>query len=413
MGMISETAPRIVVIGGGPAGLFAAETAAGLGARVSLYEAKASVGRKLLVAGRGGLNLTHAEAPEAFAARYRGAEMPEGWWGRCLAEFSPEMLREWAAGLGIETFVQRTGRVYPREMKAAPLLRRWVERLRALEVKTFVKHRLVAMQPGVPTELVFQSHAGEVRVAADAVILALGGASWAITGSDGKWTDVLENIGVSVQPWQAANCGWEVAWPEGLVPRIEGMPLKNCAARAGGVGATGELMLTRYGLEGGIIYQLGPELRAMASPELCIDLKPDQSAVQLLRKMESVRKNLLQETAVRWRLSSADHALLVWRAEEEGVSDLTDLVRLVKELRIPLLRPRPIDEAISSAGGVAWGETSDDLSLRRAPNVFVAGEMLDWEAPTGGYLMQGCFASARVAARGALAFCAKARNITV
>jgi uncharacterized flavoprotein (TIGR03862 family) len=339
--------------------------------------------------------------------------MPEGWWGRCLAEFSPEMLREWAAGLGIETFVQRTGRVYPREMKAAPLLRRWVERLRALEVKTFVKHRLVAMQPGVPTELVFQSHAGEVRVAADAVILALGGASWAITGSDGKWTDVLENIGVSVQPWQAANCGWEVAWPEGLVPRIEGMPLKNCAARAGGVGATGELMLTRYGLEGGIIYQLGPELRAMASPELCIDLKPDQSAVQLLRKMESVRKNLLQETAVRWRLSSADHALLVWRAEEEGVSDLTDLVRLVKELRIPLLRPRPIDEAISSAGGVAWGETSDDLSLRRAPNVFVAGEMLDWEAPTGGYLMQGCFASARVAARGALAFCAKARNITV
>jgi uncharacterized flavoprotein (TIGR03862 family) len=409
--MISETAPRIVVIGGGPAGLYAAETAAGLGARVSLYEAKASVGRKLLVAGRGGLNLTHADVPEVFVTRYRGPEMPEGWWEKCLAEFSPDMLREWAAVLGIETFVQRTGRIYPREMKAAPLLRRWVERLRALEVKMLVKHRLVAMQPGVPAELVFQSPAGEVRVAADAVILALGGASWSITGSDGKWTEMLENIGVSVQPWQAANCGWEVAWPEELVPRIEGMPLKNCAARAGGEAVTGELMLTRYGLEGGIIYQLGPELRAMESPELRIDLKPDQSEEQLRRKMESVRKNLLQETAVRWRLSAAAHALFVWRAEREGVSDLTDLVRLVKDLRIPLLRPRPIDEAISSAGGVSWREVEHDLSLLRAPNVFVAGEMLDWEAPTGGYLMQGCFASARWAARGALAFCAKARNI--
>lgn len=150
----------------------------------------------------------------------------------------------------------------------------------------------------------------------------------------------------------------------------------------------------------------------MASPELSIDLKPDQSREQLLRKMESVRENLLTETAVRWRLSPAAHALLIWRAEKKGVCDLTNIIRIVKELRVPLLRPRPIDEAISSAGGVAWRETGDDLSLRRAPNVFVAGEMLDWEAPTGGYLMQGCFASARVAARGALAFCAKARNIS-
>lgn len=411
MVMISETAPHVVVIGGGPAGLYAAETAALQGARVSLYEAKASVGRKLLVAGRGGLNLTHADAPEVFVTRYRGVQMPEGWWARCLAEFSPEMLRDWAAGLGIETFAQRTGRIYPREMKAAPLLRRWVERLRALEVKMFVKHRLVAMPSGASAEWVLEAPAGEVRVTADAIILALGGASWAITGSDGKWTEMLDSIGVSVQPWQAANCGWEVAWPEELVPRIEGQPLKNAAARAGAVGATGELMLTRYGLEGGIIYQLGPELRAMASPELCIDLKPDQSAEQLRRKMESVRKNHLQETAVRWRLSTASHALLAWRAQREGACDLTDLTRIVKHLRVPLLRPRPIDEAISSAGGVAWREVADDLSLLHAPNVFVAGEMLDWEAPTGGYLMQGCFASGRWAARGALAFCLKARNI--
>lgn len=411
--MPNESPPHIVIVGGGPAGLFAAEITSSQGARVSLYEAKPFVGRKLLVAGRGGLNLTHADPPEIFASRYSGEAMPADWWSQCLTEFSPAMLREWAAGLGIETFQQRTGRIYPREMKAAPLLRRWVERLRAQGVKIFVKHRLVEVTPGEFVRLRFESPAGFEVVEADAVILAMGGASWAITGSDGRWTELLEKCGVAIEPWQPANCGWEVAWPEELVPMIEGHPLKNVAAYVGDQVVTGELMLTRYGLEGGIIYQLGPDLRAMEFPELTIDLKPTHSEEQLRRKMESVKHNLIEECASRWRLSAAAHALLVWKAEEERVSDLTDLVRLVKNLRISLLCPRPIDEAISSAGGVAWSALGDDLSLRAAPNIFVAGEMIDWEAPTGGYLMQGCFASARRAGMGALAFCGKDRSIAL
>ena len=412
LSMPMKSPPHIVVVGGGPAGLFAAEIASAQGARVSLFEAKPSVGRKLLVAGRGGLNLTHADSPEIFASRYSGEEMPAGWWSQCLSEFSPAMLREWAAGLGIETFQQRTGRIYPREMKAAPLLRRWVERLRAQGVTMFVKHSLREVMLGEPMRLRFDSPAGSELVEADAVILAMGGASWAITGSDGRWTELLEKCGVAIEPWQPANCGWEVAWPEDMVPVIEGQPLKNVAAGVGDQVVHGEIMLTRYGLEGGIIYQLGPALRAMEFPEVVIDLKPTHSEEQLRRKMESVKCNLLEECATRWRLSKAAHALLVWKAEDEGVSDLTDLVRLLKHLRVPLLRPRPIDEAISSAGGVAWSALADDLSLRAAPNIFVAGEMIAWEAPTGGYLMQGCFASARRAALGALAFCAKDRSIT-
>ncbi len=406
-----ESPPHIIVVGGGPAGLFAAEVASAQGARVSLLEAKPSVGRKLLVAGRGGLNITHADPPETFASRYRGEAMPADWWAKCLTEFSPAMLREWAERLGIETFQQRTGRIYPREMKAAPLLRRWVERLRAQGVQMFVKHRLVEITPGKSVRLRFDSPAGTVVVEADAVILAMGGASWSITGSDGLWTELLEKCSVAIQPWQPANCGWEVAWPDALVPKIEGLPLKNVAAYVDDQVVTGELMLTRYGLEGGIIYQLGPFLRAMEFPELMIDLKPSQSEEQLLRKMESVKRNLVKECASRWRLSAAAHALLVWKVEEDRVSNLTDLVRLVKHLRVPLLHPRPIDEAISSAGGVMWSALGDDLSLRIAPNIFVAGEMIDWEAPTGGYLMQGCFASAHRAALGALAFCAKERSV--
>lgn len=405
--MSVSSSPHIVIVGGGPAGLYAAEIASSNGARVSLFEAKPSVGRKLLVAGRGGLNLTHGDPADLFVSRYQGRDMPEQWWSKCLAEFSPADLRLWAEGLGIETFQQRTGRVYPREMKAAPLLRRWVERLRAQGVKMLMKHRLTNCSSGVPTQLTFESPNGLVTVEADAVILAMGGASWAITGSDGRWAELLENCGIAIHPWQAANCGWEVDWPEALASRIEGQPLKNCAVRMGSQVVRGELMMTRYGVEGGLIYQFGPELRAMKSPELIIDLKPETDAATLLRKMESVRRNFLAATQKHWRLSAAAHALLAWQAEQMGICESTDLASLAKNLRVPLLRPRPIDEAISSAGGVAWSALSDDLSLRSMPNVFVAGEMIDWEAPTGGYLMQGCFASGRWAARGALAFCSK------
>ncbi|MFY7818565.1 MAG: NAD(P)/FAD-dependent oxidoreductase [Akkermansiaceae bacterium] len=406
-----EKPPHVVVIGGGPAGLFAAETAATGKVRVSLYEAKASVGRKLLVAGKGGLNLTHGEDADRFISRYHGAGMPVDWWRQCLSEFPPDKLRAWAAGLGIETFQQRTGRVYPREMKAAPLLRRWVERLRSHQVSLFVRHRLIEWHFGAPHILRFSTPHGDTWIEADAVIMALGGASWSITGSDGQWTGLFERHGVRLQPWQAANCGWEVAWPENLVSQIEGKPWKNLEVSAGGRLVSGELMLTRYGLEGGIIYQLGPELRAMAMPEIFVDMKPGVSESALVTKMESVKVHALATCAERWRLSPAAHAILQWAARRDGCTSVADLARLAKCLRIPLLHPRPIDEAISSAGGVAWSELNEDLSLRKTPGVFVAGEMVDWEAPTGGYLMQGCFAMGRRAAIAALAFCEKLRSI--
>lgn len=406
-----EKPPHVVVIGGGPAGLFAAETAATGKVRVSLYEAKASVGRKLLVAGKGGLNLTHGEDADRFISRYHGAGMPVDWWRQCLSEFPPDKLRAWAAGLGIETFQQRTGRVYPREMKAAPLLRRWVERLRSHQVSLFVRHRLIEWHFGAPHILRFSTPHGDTSIEADAVIMALGGASWSITGSDGQWTGLFERHGVRLQPWQAANCGWEVAWPENLVSQIEGKPWKNLEVSAGGRLVSGELMLTRYGLEGGIIYQLGHELRAMAMPEIFVDMKPGVSESALVTKMESVKVHALATCAERWRLSPAAHAILQWAARRDGCTSVAELARLAKCLRIPLLHPRPIDEAISSAGGVAWSELNEDLSLRKTPGVFVAGEMVDWEAPTGGYLMQGCFAMGRRAAIAALAFCEKLRSI--
>ena len=394
---------RIAVVGGGPAGLFAAETAASAGAAVTLFEAKASVGRKFLVAGRGGLNLTHAEPLGPFFQRYSGPEMPVALWESLLADFDNQMIREWAAGLGIETFQASSGRIYPVEMKAAPLLRRWVARLRDLGVVLKMHCRLVAVSAKKDVELTFATAQGEQVFSADAVILALGGGSWPVTGSDGEWRHMLENLGVAVRPLVAANCGWEVAWPESLVGKIEGQPLKNIKASAAGQQAAGELMLTRYGIEGGIIYQVGPALRGMDEPEISIDLKPDFSPEALRLKMESVKKNAIIEAKSRWRLSAAAHALLVWRAGVLAINDVDSLSFLVKNLRLPVLRPRPLAEAISSAGGVCWTSINEGLALNGHPNVFVAGEMIDWEAPTGGYLMQGCFASGRRAAISALA----------
>lgn len=391
------------MVGGGPAGLFAAETAASAGAAVTLFEAKASVGRKFLVAGRGGLNLTHAEPIGPFFQRYSGPEMPETLWRSLLRDFDNQMIREWAAGLGIETFQASSGRIYPMEMKAAPLLRRWVARLRDLGVDLKMHCRLVDVSAKKDVELTFATARGEQVFSADAVILALGGGSWPVTGSDGAWLQMLENLGVAVHPLVAANCGWEFAWPEHLVGKIEGQPLKNIKASAAGQQAAGELMLTRYGIEGGIIYQLGPALRGMDDPEVSIDLKPDLSPEALRMKMESVKKNAIIEAKTRWRLSAAAHELLVWRAGELAISDVDSLSFLVKNLRLPLLRPRPLAEAISSAGGVCWTSINEGLALNEHRNVFVAGEMIDWEAPTGGYLMQGCFASGRRAAISALA----------
>ncbi|MFZ4682565.1 MAG: NAD(P)/FAD-dependent oxidoreductase [Terrimicrobiaceae bacterium] len=384
---------KIAIIGGGPAGLRAAELAAGDGAAVTVFDAKASVGRKFLVAGKGGLNLTKTGAPDEFAAQYRGGEI----WPSLLKECDSEALRAWAAGLGVETFVASTGRVYPREMKAAPLLRSWVQRLRALGVQFAMHHRWTGISRDRRVNLTF---AGSVTIEADAVVLALGGGSWPETGSDGGWVASLETCGVAVTPMQPANSGWEVNWPAALLAEADGLPLKNITARAGLETAAGELLITRYGLEGGAIYQLGPALRTMDSPELVIDFKPGVSVENLVRKLGLLRGNFLAEARQRWRLSDAAFVLLTHLAPQTWES-AEALAQCLKAFPISLLRPRPIAEAISSAGGVRWDELDDSLMLKKLPGVFCAGEMIDWEAPTGGYLMQGCFATGTRAGKSA------------
>jgi hypothetical protein len=390
---------KIAIIGGGPAGLRAAEVAAAGGAAVALYDAKASVGRKFLVAGKGGLNLTNTEPREAFVARYIGA----GDWPALIAGFDAEALRAWAAGLGVETFAASTGRVYPRGMKAAPLLRLWVRRLRGLGVEFSMHHRWTGLERGAPLRLEFSTPDGARTVAADAAILALGGGSWPDTGSDGAWVATLARLGVEVAPLVAANCGWNVAWPPEVLA-VGGQPLKNVRVRAGGTETRGELMVTRHGLEGGAIYALGPALRAMERPSLTLDFKPDLTAARLLQKLGTARRNLPAEARARWRLGGAAAALLATRGPFDSAEAL---VATAKAFPLVLTGPRPLAEAISTAGGVRGSELDEALMLRRLPGVFVAGEMVDWEAPTGGYLIQGCLATATRAAQAALGFAKK------
>jgi hypothetical protein len=377
--------------------LRAAEVASEEGVQVDLCDAQPSVGRKFLVAGRGGLNLTHGEPLENFPQRY-GSEAER--WRDLLTAFGPDNLRRWAAELGTETYVGTSGRVFPRGQKAAALLRAWVHRLRTARVRFHSRAKLsglFAEAGGWRAE--FTTDAEPITITARAVVLALGGASWAETGSDGRWPSVLEQHGIEVAPWLPANCGWEVEWPNEFLQRVEGMPLKNLTVSAGTESVSGELLITRYGVEGGAIYRLTPILRAMQAPALRIDLKPQLPADALLTR--------LANPAVEWaralKLSPAATALLETYARE----DLTDPERLVSRIKafdLPLLRPRPIDEAISSAGGVRWRELDPSLMLHKLPGVFVAGEMIDWEAPTGGYLLQGCFATGTRAGRGAAAF---------
>ncbi|MEO5721831.1 MAG: TIGR03862 family flavoprotein [Chthoniobacterales bacterium] len=394
----------IIVIGGGPAGLRAAEVASAAGLRVELCDAQSSVGRKFLVAGKGGLNLTHSEPAEKFPERY-GRETER--WRDLLAEFSPADLQAWVEGLGIETYVGSSGRVFPRGQKAAALLMAWTARLRAAGVRFHFGARLRFLekiddgwQVGVQTAV------DELRLDADAVVLACGGASWPETGSDGRWTDLLAELGVEITPWVPANCGWDVDWPGEFLTSAEGLPLKNLTVTAGTESVSGELLITRYGLEGGAIYRLGPILRAMSEPAVTLDLKPQLTVDALQERLAQTREP--SEWARVIKLSPAG-TLLVQTRPDGMPTEAGQFIALVKNFSLRLRGPRPIAEAISSAGGVAWRELDHALMLRKLPGVFLAGEMIDWEAPTGGYLMQGCFATGTRAARGAIAFAQKVR----
>jgi uncharacterized flavoprotein (TIGR03862 family) len=399
----------VLVVGGGPAGLRAAEVTSAAGLRTVLADHKPSVGRKFLVAGRGGLNLTHSEPVENFPARYGG---PAQRWQKLLVDFSPNDLRGWAEGLGIETFIGTSGRVFPLTKQAAPLLRRWIERLRKQGVNFRPRHGLAGFTRAKSGEweVEFTTTQGAVTLRARAVILALGGASWPQTGSDGGWVKLLANDGIAVTPLTPANCGYEIAWPRQFLLDAEGLPLKNVVVRANGISVAGELVITKYGLEGGTIYQLGPVLSIMPEPEIEIDLKPTFNAKQLEDKLEylmavgdtkDARPSPLGFAVQAWRLSRVAHALLHMRAQ---FGFPRELAGLAKAYPIRLRGPRPIEEAISTAGGVRWEELDDKLMLKRCPGIFCAGEMIDWDAPTGGYLIQGCFSTATRAAKGTLRF---------
>jgi uncharacterized flavoprotein (TIGR03862 family) len=384
---------------------------------VIVFEQKPSVGRKFLVAGKGGLNLTHEASLEEFAAHYTVAGMEAdnamASWQSLLRGFDSNALRLWAGNLGIETFCASSGRVYPKEMKSAPLLRRWVERLRGLGVEFRMRQRWTGLRSEKPLELEFSGASDETRdcavhvVRAGAAVLALGGASWPQTGSTGVWTNTLAELGVKIAPLVASNCGWECPWPQEVLEQCEGKPLKNVRVSAGAECVRGELLVTRYGLEGGALYALGAALRAHPRPTLSIDFKPDSSSESLLGRLGSARHNFLEEAALRWRLGETVNCLLKGLLRDSPPESVEAMVRAVKHCEIRLEKSRPVEEAISSAGGVRFEELNDSLMVRELPGVFVAGEMLAWDAPTGGYLLQGCFSTGTCAGEGALRWTTK------
>ncbi|PZR47331.1 MAG: aminoacetone oxidase family FAD-binding enzyme [Ectopseudomonas oleovorans] len=406
--MTTRTSPNayhVAIIGGGPTGLMAAEVLAQGGVRVELFDAMPSVGRKFLLAGVGGMNITHSESKDAFIGRYgeRQAEI-----AALLREFDADALREWIHGLGIDTFVGTSGRVFPCDMKAAPLLRAWLRRLRELGVMIHTRSRWLGWNADGSLRIV--SADGERALAADACLLALGGGSWARLGSDGAWVPLLQARGIEVAALKPSNCGFEVeGWSDHLREKFAGAPLKNVAlSLPGQAPRIGEFVLTAGGIEGSLVYAFSADIRSAIEADgqavIHLDLLPRMPLVKLLQALakprgkHSMAKHLHRQAG----LDGVKAALLRELAPAAAFAEPAALASWIKALPITLLRPRPLDEAISSAGGVPFAALDEGLMLRSLPGVFCAGEMLDWEAPTGGYLLTACFASGRVAALGLL-----------
>lgn len=413
-------APVVAVIGGGPAGLMAAEVLAQAGIRVDLYDAMPSVGRKFLMAGKGGMNITHAEPFDAFLTRYG---MQRDRIEPLLRAFPPAALREWIHGLGIATFVGTSNRVFPTDMKAAPLLRAWLHRLREHGVNFHARHRWcgwdeqgalrfeIVQSSGTPhpNPLPPTGEGANVKVVkSDAVVLALGGGSWPQLGSDGAWVSLLAQRGVAIAPLRPANCGFDVQWSTHFRERFAGEPLKSVAASFGDARKQGECLITEHGIEGGLIYALSAALRdeieRNGSATLHLDLLPDWPLPRVQTEVSHPRgaRSLSSHLQSRLGLKGVKANLLREVLSAEQMHDMALLARTIKALPLRLVAARPLSEAISSAGGVAFAAMDEKLMLGELPGVFCAGEMLDWEAPTGGYLLTACFASGHAAGKGVL-----------
>lgn len=394
----------IAIIGAGAAGLMAAEMLSQTNIHVHVYDAMPSVGRKFLMAGKGGLNISHAEDFTTFLTRYgtRQSELAP-----YLNHFTPTDLRNWLNELGIETFVGSSGRIFPNEMKAAPLLRAWLHRLRSRGVQFSMRHRWLGWQTNDTKTLLFETPNGEQIISVDAVILALGGGSWAKLGSTGDWVSILREQGVKVATLQPSNCGFNVAWRDYFQERFAGCPVKNVGLHFDNFYQKGEVMLTQNGIEGGLIYAASALIRdaifEMGTTTIYLDLLPDKTESELIAKLSKLRGKL--STAQFWRkqlnLEGVKAGLIREVLPVEALNSAEFVARMLKNLPLNLLSPRPIDEAISSAGGVCFDELNADLMCKELTSVFCAGEMLDWEAPTGGYLLTACLATGCAAGLGA------------
>ena len=384
----------IAVIGAGPAGLMAAEAAAGQGCSVMLFDAMPSAGRKFLMAGRGGLNLTHSEPFERFLSRYGDAAAALR---PMLEDFPPEALRCWADELGIVTFIGSSGRVFPKGLKASPLLRAWLARLGQAGVRLQTRRRWDGFAPDGTLRLLGPADTVH-RVEAAATVLALGGASWARLGSDGAWARTLD---LPLTPFRAANCGFTIAWPPAFIERHAGAPLKNIALAIGAIRVRGEAVVAGYGIEGGAVYALGAAphraLAATGAARLLLDLKPDLTAADLAARLDRPRRGASLTSFLRKAANLPPIAAALLRAIRPDIMSGTagQLAEALKALPLDLTGTAPIDRAISTAGGVRWAALGPDLQVRSHPGLFLAGEMLDWEAPTGGYLLQACLATGR------------------
>jgi len=406
----------VAVIGGGPAGLMAAEVISVHGVKVDVYDSMPSLGRKFLMAGKSGLNITHSEPFEQFVSRYgkRRAQIEP-----LLKRFGPDELRQWVHGLGIETFVGTSRRVFPVGMKASPLLRAWLKRLDDSRVTFHLRHKwtgwLSPASAAVPggedaalSTLTFETQDGDVAIQADAVVLALGGGSWARLGSDGAWVDRLRRAGAEVEALRPSNCGFDVSWSPHFRERFEGHPIKSVVLSFGSFRQQGEFIVTKEGVEGGLIYAasalLRDEIDAKGSAMMMLDLAPDRSHEWLVERLSRSRgsRSMASHLEKNVTIKGVKAGLLREFVSKEDFLNLQPLAHFIKNLPIPLIATRPLDEAISSAGGVTFESLDEHLMLHSMPGVFCAGEMLDWEAPTGGYLLTACIASGYAAGNGVL-----------